>query len=253
MTLALGTMRWGDGPRRILLLHGISSNAAGWWRLGPDLADAGWTVAAPDLRGHGTSPISDDYTIAAYAGDVLALGGGWDAVLGHSLGAAVAVAAHAADADWCRGLVLEEPALLISEDRFDEALAVLLDAAEGPAGERELARVNPSWHPTDARIKAEALQQTSPAVVRGTMEQNRPWNLLEAAAGVTVPTVILGADPDCGGITPVSVGEWLAGSNPAVRYRLLEGTGHSIHREVDGYGRFLEILVEALEWIGGED
>ena len=42
---------FGDGDRRMLLIHGILSNADGWWRLGPDLTAAGYAVTAPDLIG----------------------------------------------------------------------------------------------------------------------------------------------------------------------------------------------------------
>jgi len=253
MAVALGTMRWGDGPRKILLLHGISSNAAGWWRVAPALAEAGWQVTAADLRGHGTSPIGSEYSFDAYAADVMALSSGWDAVLGHSLGGAVAVTAAARDPGWTAGLVLQDPALLLPEADYDEIVAVLLADLDGPATEAEIAAESPRWHPTDVRIKREALCQTSAAVVRCTLEQNAPWNLLEPSVALDIPTVVLGSDPDEGGIVPVTIGEWLAGSNPKVDYRMLAGAGHSAHREADGYGAYLAAIRTALEWIAGQD
>ena len=65
----LATTTWGDGHRRALFLHGISSNAAGWWRLGPDLAALGFTVVAPDLRGHGETGRAADYLLESYRDD----------------------------------------------------------------------------------------------------------------------------------------------------------------------------------------
>ena len=56
MPVALTTSVWGTGPRRALLLHGLSSAGSTWWREAPELADLGFTVVAPDLRAHGTSP-----------------------------------------------------------------------------------------------------------------------------------------------------------------------------------------------------
>jgi pimeloyl-ACP methyl ester carboxylesterase len=49
------------GDRRALLLHGLASDGACWWRLASQLADDGWMVLAPDLRGHGRSPAAIAY------------------------------------------------------------------------------------------------------------------------------------------------------------------------------------------------
>jgi alpha-beta hydrolase superfamily lysophospholipase len=58
------------------------------WRYGAWLADAGWHATAVDLRGHGTAPRALDYTIDAYASDVLHTAAPddepWDLVIGHS-------------------------------------------------------------------------------------------------------------------------------------------------------------------------
>jgi len=249
MSPGLGTLHWSGGDRRILLVHGLSSNAAGWWRLGPDLAAQGWSVTAPDLRGHGTSPLADTYEVAAFADDVLALGTGWDAVLGHSLGGAVAVVAQDRQPQWSRGLVLQDPALVMPESSYDEVLAELLEPMLGPATEEEIAAEHPEWHETDVRIKVEALRQSSAAVVRQTLEENRPWNLLAEAERLAVPTVVLGSDPTSGGIVPVTVGEWLDAENPALTYRMIDGAGHSVHRETARYPAYLDAVRRALETI----
>ncbi|MBT8213274.1 MAG: alpha/beta hydrolase, partial [Acidimicrobiia bacterium] len=62
---------WGSDPRNALLLHGVSSDSGGWWRLGPDVATLGYSVVAPDFRGHGSSPPGDDYRRESYRDDVL--------------------------------------------------------------------------------------------------------------------------------------------------------------------------------------
>ena len=61
--VALATTVWGNGPRRAMLLHGLTSAATTWWRVGPALAALGFTVVAPDLRGHGKSPAGDSLSI----------------------------------------------------------------------------------------------------------------------------------------------------------------------------------------------
>jgi pimeloyl-ACP methyl ester carboxylesterase len=249
VTVELGTLSWGAGGRRLLLLHGLSSNAAGWWRVGPDVAAAGWAVTAADLRGHGTSAAGDDYSFAAYAADLLALGGGWDAVVGHSLGAAAALTAHSLDPAWTAGMVLQDPALLMAGADADRLLAALLADLEGPATVEELAAGRPGWSETDVRIKAEALQQTGSAAVRGTIGDNRPWDLRTPIEAVAVPTVILASDPGAGGIVPPGLGERLAAANRLIRFVVLPGAGHSAHREEAGYPRYRAALLEALQWI----
>ena len=39
--------------RPLLLIHGVTSSAANWWRLGPALAASGRRAVAVDLPGHG--------------------------------------------------------------------------------------------------------------------------------------------------------------------------------------------------------
>jgi pimeloyl-ACP methyl ester carboxylesterase len=92
----------GEGPT-ILLLHGWPDTSALWDDVGSRLVDAGYRVAAPDLRGCGRS--TKPRTVAEYQmhvlmGDVAAvideLGAGPVVLVGHDWGAALAwaVAAH---------------------------------------------------------------------------------------------------------------------------------------------------------------
>jgi len=72
--LTLPRISWGDpaSDRRVLLVHGLGSSAALMWRVGTALADAGWHATAVDLRGHGDAPRALDYSVAAYAADLVA-------------------------------------------------------------------------------------------------------------------------------------------------------------------------------------
>ena len=42
--VALSTTVWGDGSRRALLLHGLTSAGSTWWRIAEDLAELGYTA-----------------------------------------------------------------------------------------------------------------------------------------------------------------------------------------------------------------
>lgn len=72
---------WGSGDRYAVLLHGVSGNRHYWSDLGPQLADDGWHVFAPDLRGEGESVVAEDQVgrdIQSYVDDLRS----WTAELG---------------------------------------------------------------------------------------------------------------------------------------------------------------------------
>jgi pimeloyl-ACP methyl ester carboxylesterase len=117
------------------------------------MARAGYRVTAPDLRGHGDSPPGEDYFLASYAADVLALAYEWDVVVGHSLGGAIAAIAQTKNREFAGRLVLEDPVLSLSDP--NGFIAEYTKPFEDPSAAAILAQ-NPRWHPQDARIKAEA-------------------------------------------------------------------------------------------------
>ena len=86
----------GEG-RPVVLLHGFPDSGRLWRHQAPALAEAGFQVIVPDLRGYGRSdkpePV-EAYSIPVLAGDVLAIlaerGIGKAHVVGHDWGAALA-------------------------------------------------------------------------------------------------------------------------------------------------------------------
>jgi pimeloyl-ACP methyl ester carboxylesterase len=75
-------VRAGAGGYPLLLLHGWPETKRIWWRNIAELAQAGFEVIVPDLRGYGDSGLAPDgfYDLAAHAHDMHALVSG---VLGH--------------------------------------------------------------------------------------------------------------------------------------------------------------------------
>ena len=110
--LTLGYREWGrpDGPVAILL-HGTDTSADDWALVGPGLGRR-FRVIALDARGHGQSDWAASYKLTDFRNDVLkamdALGVVAAAVVGHSLGAAVAYLLAATHPDRVRALVLED-------------------------------------------------------------------------------------------------------------------------------------------------
>jgi pimeloyl-ACP methyl ester carboxylesterase len=115
-------VEWGD-PRdpTLLLLHGRSANAISWHRLAIGLADR-YRVVAFDQRGHGLSDWPGRYTNRLLVADVAslapAIGLGRFALIGHSMGGAIAWEYSARHPDVVSCLIL-------------------LDASPDPPGETE--------------------------------------------------------------------------------------------------------------------
>ncbi len=110
----------GVGGRPLMLVHGFTGAKEDFGDFLTALADRGWHVVAPDLRGHGASdkPTEESaYTLPIFAGDVLALADtlGWKqlTLLGHSMGGMIA-----------------QHMLMGAPDRI-EAM-ILMDTAHGP-------------------------------------------------------------------------------------------------------------------------
>jgi len=71
----LAYLHEGVGGYPLLLVHGYPETKRIWWRNVAYLADAGFEVIAPDLRGHGDSELATDgfYDVAAFSLDLHAL------------------------------------------------------------------------------------------------------------------------------------------------------------------------------------
>lgn len=82
----LAIREWGDGDRVAVLIHGLSARAELWTAVAVPLADLGYRVVAPDLRGHGRSP-RGSYSVHEWVSDILdVVPTEPDLAIGHSLG-----------------------------------------------------------------------------------------------------------------------------------------------------------------------
>jgi pimeloyl-ACP methyl ester carboxylesterase len=114
-------LAWGpaDGPLA-LCLHGYPDTARTWRHLGPHLAERGWRVVAPYMRGYAPTALAPDgaYDVGTLARDAVALkaalGGDERAVLiGHDWGA---VATYGAASEFRRvvTMAVAPPPVLLS-------------------------------------------------------------------------------------------------------------------------------------------
>jgi pimeloyl-ACP methyl ester carboxylesterase len=249
------TLRWEpDGPARgeVALLHGVMALADTWWRIGPALAARGWRVAAIDLPGHAGDVRRDGaLDLDALAEGVAArLDGPVDLMVGHSLGAIVALELLARDREAARAFVLEEPpgpgaidlpalAAVIAHD----ATAVRHDRATLVARERE---ANPRWDPGDVERSVRGIEEADSDAIIAALNGPLRWDLTALLAGVDVPALVLAAH-DAPGTFPLDPGSALRGPDREAvraalapgRFVVLEG-GHCLHR--DDPARWLEAV-----------
>lgn len=112
---------WPSAGRTVVLVHGLTAERESWGELAERLAED-HQVLAVDLRGHGSSSWAtwedDGYTSARMAADVAALCAELRiadaAVVGHSLGARVAMAL-AADTKLVAGIALSDTFPVVGE------------------------------------------------------------------------------------------------------------------------------------------
>jgi pimeloyl-ACP methyl ester carboxylesterase len=102
---------WGrPGAPGLVFIHGGAAHAHWWSFLVPLLADH-YRVVAMDLSGHGDSGRRDDYRLADWADEVLAVAGDADmadhpVVIGHSMGGFVSIGTAALHGQRLRGIVI---------------------------------------------------------------------------------------------------------------------------------------------------
>jgi lipase len=149
----LRVLQWGAGRRVAVAVHGITASAMSWQAVARQMP-AGWTLAAPDLRGRGLSAhLPGPYGLERHAADVTAVlrhfgGSGARPVLaGHSMGAYVALLARDAHPSLSRRLVLVDGGLpLPVPDGVDPEAA--LEASIGPA----ITRLRQTFPSTEAYL-----------------------------------------------------------------------------------------------------
>jgi pimeloyl-ACP methyl ester carboxylesterase len=216
----------------VLLLHGIQAGSSTWWRVGPDLESLGYAVRAPDLPGHAGRPAGEP-TIAAFTAAVAGELTRPLFVVGHSLGAIVALELAARRPDLVLGVLLEDPpslggGLLLADVTGDLA---------GPSDEARrdpdrvadrLLKQQPTWSRADAEHVAANRAALDVAAMEAFVATER-WDLPALVAAATVPVSVLAATPPGSALTEPDRSAVLA----AVPHLVVD-SGHGIHRDRPG-------------------
>ena len=233
----------GTGRGRAVLLHGMMSTAATWWRIGPALAERGWVVDALDLPGHGDWPRSErpldlDMLVDGVAGQ---LGGPVDLLVGHSLGGATAVALAGRRPGVARAVVLEDPPSGLG----GAARATLADGVEADARlvRRDRSRLvrrereaNPTWATEDVEHSVDGIAAADWQAMAAGLRGELAWDVPAMVAAVRVPLLVMAAPGDRGleaggSALQGPVREAVRAQLPPDRFVILDG-GHCLHRDL---------------------
>ena len=242
----------------VLLLHGITSSAQSWVRVGPALADR-YQVYALDMRGHGDSikPPQGAYGLRQTADDAVAfieaLGLERPVLFGHSWGGATAlVLASGAGSQYpvpsFSHVVLEDPAHTFGRGDPEKRAANYTKDIGRPADElrTEIAADNPGWTGADIEGKIDALHKvTREAVVSVFAQAEQAGDLLPLLAKIAAPTLLIRADVALGTILDDAAWEqaqqYLQPHSRAVQ---INGATHNVHRSK--FDEFMQVVNDFL-------
>lgn len=191
-----------------VLVHGITSSALAWVRVGPALAGR-YRVYAFDMRGHGDSihPAPGAYSLRQTANDTAAFSAalGLDSplLIGHSWGGATAIVL--ASGAWSQEpapafsqVILEDPAWNFGlGDPEKRATDFVKDIGRPPQELRpEITANNPGWTSADIEGKIDALQKvTREAVISVFADAGLEGDILPLLARIATPTLLIRAAP----------------------------------------------------------
>jgi pimeloyl-ACP methyl ester carboxylesterase len=229
--MRLATKTYGDGPRRIALVHGLSADGSLWRGLTERIVATGEaTVTTVDLRGHGESARSDVYTVDAFADDLVdTLPTDLDLVVGHSLGGTVLARAvgrlrpvHALYLD--PGFRLKLPTEGLGGRLFWVVAPVSLTLAA--LSQKRRSRGRAPLSPQDASLRVAALTRFDRRMTIGVFRDvaHHPAPVIAPV----VPSTILLSD-DAPAVLPDATAERLADLGWEVRR--LPGVGHDFWLE----------------------
>ena len=227
----------------VLLLHGLGVGGSIWQsfarRLLPHLA-----AVAPDLRGHGQSDAPESgYAPNDYANDLLELietelqpsrqARGHSSVpvpiVGHSLGALVAMRTAELRPDLVSWLVLLDPPL--DPDLPNPEVPSVYRLRHAPAGELEayLLGRNPGGGPLLAQSLAKLFRQASDAAFEAMLDPEDRAARATQSRKIQKPVLVIQADPAHGGVLGDAAAAEFVNSLPNGRLLKIQGATHALH------------------------
>jgi len=217
-SVGLATIEAGEGGVPLLVSHGFTGAKEDFADVIGPLAEAGWWVVAPDLRGHGASEQPEEeaaYSLTIFAEDLLGLTDelGWDrfALLGHSMGGMIAQELALGRPERIERLVLMStshgPIDELDPETVEVGVAILRE--QGLPALLEMLTLLPKAEPTpsEVRVRAERpgyvefadgkVHRCSGAMYAAMgMELTSRHDRLDELAALSMPTLVIVGDED---------------------------------------------------------
>jgi N-formylmaleamate deformylase len=242
----------GAGPA-LVLLHGLTDSGACWGHVAAHLTPE-FDIAAVDLRGHGLSDIPlTGYAVKDHAEDVIgileATGSDAATLVGHSLGADVAMQVALLRPDLVTQLVIEDPPW--SHDweqsghserrRLLEDWTRNLQHLKSLSFEQLLASgrlQNPNWVEQELRPWAQSKLEASVQALDYVSTSRPAWQLV--LSGLRCPTLLVTGETSLGSLVSEAMADEARSLSSELEVLHLRGAGHCVHR--DQFGAYLEGL-----------
>ncbi len=251
----------GQGPERVVFIHGFQASARIWQMVQQALPAACYSSIAINNRGAGGSeapPNEADFSVPHFAADAFELVSqlGWTdfTLVGHSLGGATAAQFAVDHPTLLKGLVLLDPAdpdgrtLPPGAPSMDEMLDRMI------AGRREQQARGGAGDGIDAsgagangelmRLLAEDMRNAPEQRLRGSMRSMFDVRLGERVRTLPMPVIVVGGDADA--LIPVAnmLATW-AKYPPGTGLHFWHGIGHSPNLDCPAeLAALLELFIE---------
>ena len=258
-----------DGTKPpVVLAHGVTDDGLCWAPLAQALAPE-YDLVMVDARGHGRSDASEGgYGPAEQAADLAGVIGGLGlrrpAILGHSMGAATALALAGIYPDLPGAVLLEDPPTwwtrapgappvdpeeragwrerIIGHKRKTREELIAAKRAEAPGwSEVELGR----WADAKLRLSPNVLALFDPG-------DAAPVDWRAILPRIACPVLLITADPALGALVTEEAATDLRVHVPRLRIAHVPGAGHNVRR--DQFARYLDVVRRFLaEWATSDE
>lgn len=221
-----------EGARQLLLVPGITSPAVTWGFVAERLCEK-WEVHVLDVRGRGLSETGDlDYTLDALADDAIAVAQQMDmpVVMGHSMGARVAIRANTRNAAPFSGYLLVDPPMSGPMRRkypakwpwYGDSIAMSTRAISFD----EMKGFCPTWTDEQIALRAEWLHTCHWGAVRIAFDGFHTDDIHADLPGIDKPARLVIAGN--AGVVDEDDRKEVSELNPGIEQVVVPGVGHMI-------------------------
>jgi pimeloyl-ACP methyl ester carboxylesterase len=231
--MANSHIRIGNGPHKVIALHGWFGSAGGWGPYAQVLDEASFSYAFMDYRGYGGAKgVKGEYTMPEIAGDALALADslGWErfSLIGHSMGGKAVQQVLAEAPGRVRKLVALTPVPACGVPFDEEGWKLFSSAATSPGARKGIINFSTGSRHSDAwldRMLKHSLENSTPEAFAAYLLAWAKGDFSARIKGNPVPVLAMVGEHD-----PALTAEAMRGTflqwYPNARLETIANAGH---------------------------